>query len=372
MPLLRGGESQTILPVSPPLKGRCMTSHFSNHSSAFGDVLSALKPAKRLVVTTHLNSDGDGCGSAIALVAWARAQGKDASIITPTPYPTLYRYLLPDAGWVIPPGDEAAKDACKNADLAVVVDTGEVPRIGRVRPMIEHLPTVVIDHHPLGGRPIEGVSLRVPEAAAAGELVFELIHQTGGPWSVEIAQALYAAILTDTGGFRFSNTTANTLRIAADLVDKGVNPEAAHRSAYGAIPLRRLRLLSSALATLEVGADGRVAWMTIPRQEYERLGIQPDDLDGVVDYPRGVDGVEVGLLFRTTQEGGTKISFRSNGPVDVNELARGFGGGGHARAAGAHVNEALEKVRAEAVEATCAAVRETLGDPTHPEEDGTE
>lgn len=349
-----------------------MTTHYSNHPSVFEDVLSALEPAQRIVVTTHLNSDGDGCGSAVALVSWLRARGKDASIITPTPYPALYRYLLPDPAWVIPPGDENAKAVCKNADLAVVVDTGEVPRIGRVRPLIEHLPTVVIDHHPEGGRPIEGVSLRVPEAAAAGELVFELIQRAGGPWPEEIAQALYAAILTDTGGFRFSNTTANTFRIAAELVDKGVNPEAAHRNAYGSIPLRRLRLLSSALKTLEVDEGGRVAWMTIPREEYDTLGIQPDDLDGVVDYPRGVDGVEVGLLFRTTQGGGTKISFRSNGPVDVNELARRFGGGGHARAAGAHVNEALEKVRAEAVEATCGAVQEALGDPTHPDEDGTE
>lgn len=349
-----------------------MTAHYSNYPTAFEDVLSAIEPAQRLVITTHINSDGDGCGSAIALVAWLRDRGKEASIITPTPYPGLYEYLLPDPAWVLAPGEDEAKALCKEADLAIVVDTGEIPRIGRVRPLIAHLPTVVIDHHPEGGRSIEGVSLRVPEAAAAGELVYELIDRSGGPWSGEMADALYAAIITDTGGFRFSNTTANTLRIAAELVDRGVNPEAAYRNAYGSVPLRRLRLLSSALKTLEVDDAGRVAWMTIPREEYETLGMQPDDLDGVVDYPRGVEGVEVGLLFRTTEGGGTKISFRSNGGVDVNALARQFGGGGHARAAGAHVNEALDKVRSETVEATCTAVRDALGDPTNPDGDGTD
>ena len=248
---------------------------------------------------------------------------------------------------------------CEDADIAVVLDTGEKHRIGRTRPLIKGLPTVVIDHHPTGDEPIEGVSFRVPEASATGELVFDILSVAGGPWPGEAVQGIYVAILTDTGGFRFSNSTALCHQVVAELIGMGVEPDVIHGAIFGNVPLRRFQMLRHTLANLEVDDDSGVAWVTVPTKEYEELGAVPDDLENIVDYPRSIRGVKVALLFRETKANTTKVSFRSNGPVDVNALARRFGGGGHVRAAGALVVGSLESVRAKVVEATRQAVEDT-------------
>lgn len=306
-----------------------------------------------MILTTHLNADGDGTGSEVAVAAWLRANGTEAWIINPTPYPDMFRFMLPE-DWVVPAGSRRAEELCHGADVAAVLDTGEVPRIGRVKPLIEHLPAVVIDHHPAGERPIGGVSLRDAGASATGELVYDLMLAAGGPWPEASLLGMYVAILTDTGGFRFSNSTADAHRVVAALIDRGLDPEAAYNQVYGASPLRRFHLLQACLGTLR--AEEGVAWMTVPPEAYKELEATPEDLEGLVDYPRGVIDTDVALLFRRTNMGGTKVSFRSNGPVDVNALARQFGGGGHVRAAGASFDEALDAIVPLVVEATKAAV----------------
>jgi bifunctional oligoribonuclease and PAP phosphatase NrnA len=328
---------------------------------ALAAVIDALDGAQTAVLTTHINADGDGCGSALAFAAWLRARGTETFLVCPTPFPAMYRFLVPDPTWVVDARDGEAKELCKRADVAVVLDTGEVPRIGRVKPMIEALPKVVIDHHQPGDHPIKGTALRDAEASATGELVYDFFAHSDGPWTEVALNGMYVAILTDTGSFRFSNSTADAHRVAGDLIARGVDAEAVYRRVYGTYPLRRYRLLEHVLPTLDVSSDGRVAWMTVPREAYDGLGAIPDDLEGIVDVPRGVDGVEVGLLFRSTTGGGTKISFRANGSVNVNELARAFGGGGHVKAAGALVDGPLDKVRDDVITATVAAVHEALG-----------
>ncbi len=328
---------------------------------ALSAVMDALEGAQAAVLTTHINSDGDGCGSALAFAAWLRARGTEAFLICPTPFPAAYRFLVEDPTWVIDAKDPEAKAICKRADVAVILDTGEVPRLGRVKPLIDALPKVVIDHHQPGDHPIKGVAIRDAEASATGELVYDFFAHSDGPWHEMALLGMYVAILTDTGSFRFSNSSPSAHRVVADLIERGVDPEAVYRTVYGTYPLRRLRLLEKVLPTLDVSPDGRVAWMAVPREAYDGLEAIPDDLEGIVDYPRGVDGVEVGLLFRSTVGGGTKISFRANGSVDMNALARVFGGGGHIKAAGALVEGPLDTVLADVVKATIAAVEETLG-----------
>ena len=323
---------------------------------AIDAVLMALRDKETAVLTTHINADGDGCGSEIALAAWLREEGTEAFIVNPTPLPQSYRFLVPDDSWVVDATSAEAQELCDGADVAVVLDTGEVPRIGRVRRLIDGLPTVVIDHHPSGDRPIEGVSFRDSGASATGELVFDLIHRAGGPWSAMGDLGMYVAILTDTGSFRFSNTTTTSFRIAAELVDRGVSPDETYRRIYGAVPRRRFHLLESALALLEVDEEGGVAWMTVPADQFDALGAIADDLEGMVDYPRSVEGVEVGLLFRQIPQKGIKVSFRSNGAVNVNALARRFGGGGHVRAAGALIEGRMDQVRQDVTHATREAV----------------
>jgi phosphoesterase RecJ-like protein len=263
---------------------------------------------------------------------------------------------------MLDPGSNRAKEVRRSADLAVVLDTGEIPRIGPVMELIRGLPTVVIDHHPEGPDPIPGFSFRDPGACATGELVYEVIQAAGGPWPREIARGLYVAILADTGSFRFSNTSPKAHEIVADLIRRGADPEPLYREVYGNLPLRKLKLVHAALGELEVDPGGDIAWMTVPTQAFDELGATADDIEGLVDYPRDIEGVEVGLLFRQTAKGATKVSFRSNGDVDVNALARRFGGGGHVKASGALVNGPLRDVREKVLDAARAAVKGRGGD----------
>ena len=327
---------------------------------AVREARDALLGSRHAILTTHLNADGDGVGSEVALAAWMHALGGRAWIVNPTAFPEMFRFLLPAAGWVLDAGSAEAREACGQADLAVVLDAGEMPRIGRVKTMIQGVPTVVVDHHQPGDQPIGGVSLRDPGACATGELVHDLVLAANGPWPAATLNGIYVAILTDTGSFRFSNATPDAHRIVADLIARGADAEDLCRRVYGGQPARRLRLLARALATLEVDPEAGVAWMRVP-EDVEGRAPTPEDVEGIVDYPRSVAGVEVGLLFRRAASGGTKISFRANGSVDVNALAREFGGGGHVKASGALVELPPDEVIPRVVEATRRAAGATRG-----------
>jgi phosphoesterase RecJ-like protein len=266
---------------------------------------------------------------------------------------------------VLDPSRDEARMRCKSADLCVVVDTGERSRIGRVAALVGHLPILVIDHHPpgddalsVGNGSVEGGgSLRDATASAAGELVFDVLWEAGWPFTRAAVDGLYVAILTDTGSFRFSNATARVHRVVAELVDRGAAPDDLYAEVYGNIPLRRVRLLQAILSSVDTSPDGRVAWMTIRARTLSELGCTSEDLEGLVDYPRELEGVEVGLLFRELEDGQVKISLRSNRYVDVNALARSVGGGGHVRASGALVRGSLEQVRERLVAEAVAAAR---------------
>lgn len=320
-------------------------------------VLDRLRAGRNVILTTHVNADGDGVGCQIALQDALERRGAHAWIVNPTTFPDRFAFLLSDGSVVLDPSSERTREICREADLAVVVDTGEASRIGRVRPLIEHLDTIVVDHHPPGSDPISGISLRDPEACATGELVYDVVSMADGPWSDPVLHGLYVAILTDTGSFRFSNSTPAAHRITADLIERGADPEGLHREVYGARSVRSLRLLQQSLETLDVDDERLVAGMVVPREAYDRLEATPEDLEGFVDFPRGVEGVEVGILFRTTRKGDTKMSLRSNGEVDVNAIARSFGGGGHVKAAGATVPRPIGEVVPKVLEASRDAAR---------------
>jgi phosphoesterase RecJ-like protein len=328
----------------------------AHRAAAVKKARSALLAARRAVLTTHLNADGDGAGSEAALASWLRAHGAEAWIINPTPFPDPLRFLIEDQDWIVPAGSKRARELCGTADIAVVVDTGEVPRIGRMQEAIRELPTVVIDHHPSGDQPIGGISLRDPKACAAAELVCDVIVAADGPWNEHVAQGIYVGLLTDTGGFRFSNTTPECHEIAAYMIRLGVSTESTHERVYGWAPLRRYRLLQHALKTLEHDSEYGITWMAIPGAAYAEVGATADDLEGIVDIPRSIEGTQVGILFRLITSGEVKMSFRSNGPVDVNMLARKFNGGGHVKASGAVVPGPMEA----AVETVLAAAREAV------------
>jgi phosphoesterase RecJ-like protein len=328
---------------------------------ALVQILEALDADGDVVLTTHVNADGDGAGSEAALANWLAARGVPVAIVNPTPFPALFRHLVADPDRIADPGSERAAWALRAARLFVVLDTGEPRRLGRIAGAIGDRPVVVIDHHPVTETAIPGLGLRDTTACATGELVYDLLRLAGregdDAWPHPIAEALYTAILTDTGSFRFANTTPRAHVIAADLIERGVDPEEVYRRIYATVPMRRIQLLRAALEELEADPVLPVTWITVPRAVVEELGATTEDMDGIVEYARSIEGTEVALLFRETPDGGTKVSFRSNGEVDVNELARRFGGGGHVKAAGAVVGAPIGPARDQVLEATREVLR---------------
>jgi phosphoesterase RecJ-like protein len=333
-------------------------------------VLRRLEAADRIALTTHVNADGDGAGSEAALAGWLLPRGKEVVIANPTPFPDGFRYMLPDDVAVPEPGAEL--DArVREADLLLVVDTGEPGRIGRVAKLIRDDAVAVLDHHPPSSGGIGGPGVRDPEACATGELVFDLFTLAGvEQWTDAMVQGLYAAIETDTGSFRFSNTTPRTHAMAAELIRRGIDPEAVYRRLHATVSMKRMEMLRRCLDGLDTDPDLPITWITVPREVTHEMNASADDLDGVVEYARNVKGTEVALIFRETLDGATKVSLRSNGGVDVNAIARELGGGGHVKAAGAVVGGPPSEVRPRVLDAVREAIRNTAGVNADPDTNG--
>lgn len=334
----------------------------AERSAALRQVHDRLRRAASVVLTTHVNADGDGAGSEIATAVWLRMLGVRATIVNPTSFPAAFQFLLDADGAeqveVAELGTPEADRALADAEVVLILDTGEASRVGRVSRALSGRDVVVVDHHPPGPDTMDtAAEVRDVTACATGELVYDLLrldtkYET---WPPAVLQSLYTAIATDTGTFRFSNTTPRTHEIVGDLIRRGVDPEAMYGRLYS-VPLRRALLLRESLATLEFDERYGLAWISIPEEAMEKLGVVPEDLDGIIEHARTLEGARVALLFRQTG-GSTKISFRSNGDTDVNVIARRFGGGGHVKAAGALVGGPLAGNR----ETVIDAVREVLG-----------
>ncbi len=334
--------------------------HIPPHRTAALDrVIAELEAADHVVLATHVNADGDGTGSQVALAAWLHARDKRVHIVNPTPFPDAFRFLVADEELIVDLSDERAEAVLATCDTLCVLDTGEWQRIGRVGRALSDRRLVIIDHHLPGADPIPGADLRDPAACATGELVYDLVARSGeAGWPRAATVGIYVAILTDTGSFRFSNATPRAHAIAADMIERGVDPEEMYRRVYATVPLRRIALLRHALERLEVDPELPITWITIERGVMESLGCNTEDLEGVVEHARSIEGTEVALLFRGTSDGATKVSLRSSGAIDVNAIARRFGGGGHAKASGAVVGRPLEEGRALVLEAVREALRE--------------
>jgi bifunctional oligoribonuclease and PAP phosphatase NrnA len=318
-------------------------------------VTHELKPGRRVALSTHINADGDGCGSETALARLLAQRGLSAHIVNPTPWPELFDFLLAD-DIVDKSGDGPA--ALKNIDLLIVLDISDVKRLGSLADTVRSLkvPRVVIDHH-IASEDIAGdILLADTTACATGELVYDLACELGAEITPRIAKSLYSAILTDTGAFRFSNTTPRSHAVAADLLTAGVDPEEMYQRVYASAPAGRVRLLASILQTLGVDEQKGLAWLSMPAGAMEQYHVRQEDLDGIVEHARSIAGTRMAVFFRDLGHGKVKASFRSTGGVDVNAFARNFGGGGHARASGALIAGSLDDVR----ERVLAAARQLL------------
>ena len=306
-------------------------------------IAGTLKPGMRVAITTHVNADGDGIGSEVALWRMLRERGMRPVIVNPTTFPARYAFLL--NGCAEADKSKAAVRHLERADVIVVLDISDLSRLGHLARIVEKtaVPVACVDHHLSNGSLPDGPRLTDAGAAATGELIYDLGRVAGWSLDTEIARALYVAILTDTGGFRFSNTSSRVLQLASHFLEHGLDPEEIYTAVYASEPEGKVRVLTEALETLVV--ESRIAWLTIPPGALERHGLDASELDGIVEVARSIDGVQLAIMFRQLASGRVKVSFRSMGSIDVAELAEQFGGGGHRRAAGASFDGSLPDVQ---------------------------
>ena len=302
-----------------------------------------LHAGDRVALSTHINADGDGCGSEAALARLLAQMEIAAHIVNPTPWPAMYDYLLADDVRDRSADGAAALDGITRL---MVLDISDVGRLGELAPVVRKLavPPMMIDHHLPGEEPPGTLNVSDVAACATGELVFDFAVVMNLEITPAIATALYTAILTDTGGFRYSNTSPRCHAIASRLLAAGVDPEEMYRRIYASVPLGRMGLLRDALSTLEVDQARGLAWISIAAGSLQKYTVTSEDLDGIAEYPRSIAGMRLAILFRDLGHGKVKVSFRSVRGVDANALAKRFGGGGHARAAGALVEGSLAQV----------------------------
>jgi len=315
-------------------------------------LLPLLRGARRVVLTTHVNPDGDALGSELALASAWTASGASVAIINCSSTPFVYRFLDPTSSIRV---YDAGRDdpVIADADLLLVVDTNHPDRLRCMETSFSAATgtKVCIDHH-LDPAPFAAHYLVDPEATSTGEILYHLlIRWLGAPLSPVVATALYCAIMTDTGSFRYPRVDPEIHRIVAHLIECGADPVAVYSQVYERWSGGRLQLLGEMLSGLTLSSGGRIAAVSVTRGMLERTGTSEEDTDNFTIYPMSVDGVVAGMLFLELGDG-VKISFRSRGDVAINELAKEFGGNGHKNAAGARIpGAALETIRPVVVKA---------------------
>jgi phosphoesterase RecJ-like protein len=298
------------------------------------DAAKFIRDHERFLVTTHIHPEGDAVGSEIALALFLKDLGKDVTIVNSSPTPGNCLFLtLARAILVFP--EQFAPDATAGVDAVVIVDVNNWSHVGPLAGTIRESgkPRLCIDHHRDAETGFADVIVADTRAAAAGVMVYDLIRHMKGEITPPIAEAIYTAIVTDTGWFRFSNTDERVFRAAADLCTKGIDPFAIYRQ----LSSRRwggAKLIGSALSTLERTSGGKIAWIHVTQAMFDAAGADYEDGDGLLELIRPLEGLELCLIFKEIAGGRIKVSLRSNGKIDAFAIAKRHGGGGHRMAAG--------------------------------------
>jgi phosphoesterase RecJ-like protein len=298
------------------------------------EVIEEIRSAQKFLLTTHENPDGDALGSLLAMDAILRQLGKDSCMfMSPDEFPLPWEYRgLEFEGLLGAPPDDVAERTI------VFLDCGNIDRMPVDFLQADGLHILNIDHHHDNTR-FGTVNLVCSSASCTAEMVWRIAKELDAEITPEIAKALYVGLVTDTGRFMYENTTPLAHRMAAELIEAGVEPYKVYRELYEDLPFRRLQLLQRALSSVERHDDGALTIAHLTKGDYEETGALETDSEGVVDHMRAVEGTRVAVLVRELladdREGMRKVSLRAtDGTVDVSRVARAFGGGGHPQAAG--------------------------------------
>ncbi len=299
------------------------------------DLLRKIRQGNRFLLTSHVNPDGDAIGSELGLARLLRSLGKGAVVWNRDPIPAVYRPL--PGSERVHSGEQPPAGFPEKFDAVVVLECPSPDRTG-LEEHVGSLPVINIDHH-LGNQHYGAVNWVDSAAPAVGEMVFRLAQALKVTLDPETASCLYLTLVTDTGGFRYSNATPAAFEAAAALVREGAHPEQVAQWLYESQPESVVRLLGEMLQTLALHHGGRIATVRLDPEMFERAGASAGDSEGLIDQPRSIAGVDAVALIRRRDDGSHKVSLRSRGEVDVEKIARHHGGGGHRNAAGYTLGE---------------------------------
>ncbi|MBA3301861.1 MAG: bifunctional oligoribonuclease/PAP phosphatase NrnA [Thermoleophilaceae bacterium] len=314
--------------------------------TAVDQVIEELRQADKLLLTTHENPDGDALGSLLGMHEVLGALGKDSVMFMAAeefPLPREYRHLPLESVIHLPPEDLGER-------TIVFLDCGNIDRMPAAFLQHDEAHILNIDHHH-DNTCFGTVNLVDAEASCTAQIVFELAHEMGVELTHQIAVALYIGLVTDTGRFMYENTSPRAHRMAADLLEQGVRPEEESRALYEGLPFARLKLLERALQKTQRYDGGTLTLTHLTSEDFETAGAEESDSEGIVDHMRAVEGTKVAALVRERNPSGWKVSLRAtDGLVDVSQIARALGGGGHRQAAGAKADlplaDLIDQIRA--------------------------
>lgn len=310
-------------------------------------VIDLIEKHESFGITSHIRPDGDSLGSSLALCWILRSLKKDAEVIMADRVPHSYARLPGSEGVRVVPGID------RHYDAVFVIECSDVSRPGL--PGLKDQFVVNIDHHSTTEL-FGNVNWIDSTAAAVGEMIYNLAKAIGARITPELSSCVYAALLTDTGSFHFSNTTERTFKIASELVRHGAQPAKLSQGIFYNYPYAKVQLVGRVLSTLERDESGRIAWITMTKRAMEETGASEDDSDGIINYPLTVGDVEAVAFFRELQDSTYRISLRSKNRVNVARVAEDFGGGGHCNAAGFTVTANYEELSRAVIERLREAV----------------
>jgi bifunctional oligoribonuclease and PAP phosphatase NrnA len=303
------------------------------------EIIETINKGRSFLITSHIRLDGDALGSELALYLMLSDLGKKAVVYNQDSTPVHYQFLPAAMKIVHEPGGS------EQYDIAFVLDCSELERVGNQAEKIGKIKTLInIDHH-ISNRGFCELKLIDAQASSTGELLFRLMQSMQVQMTKDICSNLYAAILTDTGGFRYSNTRQEALWVAGKLIENGADPQWISENIYESDPPVKLKLLTKTLETLTLDLEKKVGSLTVTQKALEETGASLEHTDGFVDIPRAVQGIEVSVLYTQLRENYFKLSLRSKGKVNVEKIATKFGGGGHINAAACGIEGDIETIK---------------------------
>jgi phosphoesterase RecJ-like protein len=316
-------------------------------------VLDEIDKANNIIISTHINPDGDAIGSSLAIQNYAKSRGKNVQIIITDPVPEYLRFLT-GSDEIITYEIEKHSTIIMNADLIIVADLNNIGRMNNEGQAISKSSAkkIVIDHH-VDHQEFADLYIIDSTASSTGELVWYLLKSdTGFKIDIPTAEALYTAIMSDTGNFRFSSTTPEVHRIAAELIESGIQPEKIYDEVYNIMPFNKMKLFGETYSGLELFYENQLCVATITETLFEKTGTNESDTENLVESLLSIQGVKAGILFTDVpSKNVVRISLRSKIGIDVRQIAVLFDGGGHNQAAGARVyNSDLMTVKKQVIE----------------------